>query len=141
MIQAAPSWLAKGVDLADEVAASYAAEQASTDDDRLRLFGMMWRAGNAAGLAGIADVLATRARSASGNRNDFLNAYAHQLLYVRLSESARLTPLGPLSARLLRESSERLASLQRQLLPEQIALGAKRAAEVLQSNGAKCLPF
>jgi hypothetical protein len=127
--------------LGDEVAAGYLVEKSTALDERLRLYSIVWKAGDAAGLAGIADTLPERAQPPSGTTQDMVEAYAHQLLFARLLESARVTPLGPLRARLLREEQDRLRNMERLLLVNQVATGADRAAEILASNGSKCFPL
>jgi hypothetical protein len=140
-IKAAPEWLGRAVELRDEVAVSYALEHATDNEERMRLLVLLWQLGDATALGGLADLFFERAQSADGAPGDLTSAYAHQLLYVRLSETARLVELGPIRARLLGEARERLIRLERLLSPGQVATGKISAATLLASNGSKCFPL
>jgi hypothetical protein len=134
-------WLNEGVRLGNDSAALHSLEFANSDQERLDLWNIAWRSGHCAALAGIADVLWKRSRTDAIQPDDLANAYAHQLLFVRLQEQARLTALGRIRGRTLAAAKEQLLLFERDLTTDEVFRSRQQAVTILATNGSRCYPM
>jgi hypothetical protein len=134
-------WLAKAFERGDKFAAEHLINYAHSASEQLSIWRVIWSYANPSALPHIADILLARSRGAASEPDDVVNAYAHQLLFVRLQQNARLTEAGPVRSRLLKRSLESLTAIERTLGEADIKRGAVIASQILAGNGGRSYPL
>ncbi|MEZ5499834.1 MAG: hypothetical protein R3E77_10450 [Steroidobacteraceae bacterium] len=141
-LASAEDWLRRGVELNEPKAAALSYKSAQSNEELINLYWIRLRWGDCYTHSGLSSVFFERWRSAAAAEpSDLLNAYAHQLLFVRLLESARVMELGRIRQRFLNEGQAQLLLLENKLTSDELSAGAQRAAGLLAKQGSRCLPM